>query len=115
MPRRAWMSISLTRCNHSRQRTGKGVKTMNKELLKAALVRSVRTCAQTAIATIGTATAMGQVNWIIVTEALEEPEASNIKLRIKEQIMVLYMAKLQLNLLKVAVIPGISKFLVESI
>ena len=66
MPRRAWMSISFTRCNHSRQRTEKGVKTMNKELLKAGLVRSVRTCAQTAVAAIGTATAMGQVNWISV-------------------------------------------------
>lgn len=39
---------------------------MNKELVKAGAVRALRTCAQTAIASIGTATALGQVNWISV-------------------------------------------------
>ena len=37
--------------------------------LKAALIRMVRTIAQTAIATIGTAAAMSDVNWIFVASA----------------------------------------------
>lgn len=37
--------------------------------LKAALVRSVRTVAQTAIATIGTAVVMQEVNWLAVLSA----------------------------------------------
>ena len=43
---------------------------MNKEKiltwLKAALIRAVKTVAQTAIATIGTAAALGQVDWLLV-------------------------------------------------
>ena len=37
-----------------------------KAWLKAAGVRAVKTVAQTAIATIGTSVAMGDVNWIMV-------------------------------------------------
>ena len=37
-----------------------------KKWIKAAGVRAIRTVAQTAIATIGTSAAMGDVNWIMV-------------------------------------------------
>ena len=37
--------------------------------LKAALIRMIRTIAQTAIATIGTAAAMSDVNWLFVLSA----------------------------------------------
>ena len=37
--------------------------------IKAALVRSVKTVAQTAVATIGTSVAMGEVNWVMVASA----------------------------------------------
>lgn len=40
-----------------------------KTWLKAAGVRSIKTVAQTAIATIGTSVAMGDVNWVMVGSA----------------------------------------------
>ncbi len=42
---------------------------MNRNLLKAIVVRALRTVAQTAIATIGTSALMEQVNWIAVLSA----------------------------------------------
>lgn len=42
---------------------------LTKKWLKCALVRAVRTIAQTAIATIGTATVLGEVNWVAVGSA----------------------------------------------
>ena len=42
---------------------------MKKALLKAAIVRAVRTVAQTAIATIGTAALIQEVNWVAVLSA----------------------------------------------
>lgn len=40
-----------------------------KEWFKAAGVRAIKTVAQTAVATIGTAVAMGDVNWVLVGSA----------------------------------------------
>lgn len=40
-----------------------------KKWLKAAAVRAVKTIAQTAVATIGTAMALGDVNWQMVASA----------------------------------------------
>ena len=37
--------------------------------IKAAGVRAIKTVAQTAVATIGTAVAMGEVDWILVGSA----------------------------------------------
>lgn len=45
---------------------------MSKELknwLKCAGIRAIKTVAQTAVATIGTSVAMGEVNWITVGSA----------------------------------------------
>ena len=40
-----------------------------KKWIKAALVRAVKTVAQTAIATIGTSALLSEVNWIVVASA----------------------------------------------
>lgn len=42
---------------------------MNKEFWKAALARAIRTVCQTALALIGTATFMQDLNWISVLSA----------------------------------------------
>ena len=42
---------------------------MSKEWWKAAGIRAIRTVAQTAIATIGTAAVMQEVNWVMVLSA----------------------------------------------
>lgn len=40
-----------------------------KSWAKAAVIRAVKTIAQTAIATIGTSAVMGDVNWVAVSSA----------------------------------------------
>ena len=40
-----------------------------KKWIKAAGVRAVKTVAQTAVATIGTAAVLGEVNWVMVSSA----------------------------------------------
>mgnify|MGYP001104282105 FL=1 len=40
-----------------------------KEWIKAAGIRAIKTVAQTAVATIGTAVALGDVNWVLVASA----------------------------------------------
>lgn len=40
-----------------------------KKWLKSAVVRAIKTVAQTAVGTIGTAVAMGEVNWVMVGSA----------------------------------------------
>ncbi len=40
-----------------------------KNWIKAAGIRAVKTVAQTAVATIGTAVALGDVNWLLVASA----------------------------------------------
>lgn len=42
---------------------------MDLEFWKAAAIRALRTMAQTAVATIGTAAVMGEVNWLQVLSA----------------------------------------------
>ena len=44
-------------------------KTYWKNWIKAAGVRAIKTVAQTAVATIGTAAAVGEVNWVLVASA----------------------------------------------
>ena len=44
-------------------------KVFTKRWWQAAAIRAIKTIAQTAIATIGTAAAMGEVNWIMVASA----------------------------------------------
>ena len=44
-------------------------KIFTKKWVKAALIRAVRTVAQTAIASIGTAVVMSDVNWVAVISA----------------------------------------------
>lgn len=44
-------------------------KIFTKKWFKAALIRAVRTVAQTAIASIGTAVVMSDVNWVAVISA----------------------------------------------
>ena len=48
---------------------GDNMNEKTKALLKAGIVRAIRTVAQTALATIGTATLMGEVNWGMVASA----------------------------------------------
>lgn len=45
------------------------MKDTTKSWIKAAGIRAVKTVAQTAIATIGTSVALGDVNWIMVASA----------------------------------------------
>ena len=40
-----------------------------KQFLKAALIRALRTVAQAALATIGTAAVLGDVDWLMVASA----------------------------------------------
>ena len=40
-----------------------------KNWAKAAVVRAIKTVAQTAVATIGTAAVLGDVNWVMVASA----------------------------------------------
>lgn len=40
-----------------------------KKWIKAALVRALKTCAQTAVATIGAAAVLSDVNWLMVISA----------------------------------------------
>ena len=45
------------------------MKDHQKEWIKAAAIRAIKTVAQTAVATIGTAAVMSEVNWLAVASA----------------------------------------------
>ena len=45
------------------------VNVMNKQWFKAAAIRAIKTVAQSAIATIGTSIALGEVDWVYVASA----------------------------------------------
>lgn len=45
------------------------VSVSTKEWAKKACIRAIKTIAQTAVATIGTSAAMGDVNWLMVASA----------------------------------------------
>jgi len=47
----------------------KQIKVCFKDFMKAALIRAVRTVAQTAVATIGAAAVISEVNWLVVISA----------------------------------------------
>lgn len=42
---------------------------MSKQWIKAAVIRAIKTIAQSAIAAIGTAVVLGEVNWVYVASA----------------------------------------------
>ena len=44
-------------------------KVFSKAWLKAAVIRAIKTVAQTAVATIGTSAVIGDVNWVAVASA----------------------------------------------
>ena len=44
-------------------------KVFTKEWFHAAAIRAIKTCAQTAVATIGTSAFIGDVNWVAVVSA----------------------------------------------
>lgn len=79
LPSLAWMTRkSISHCNQFRVLAScqcplsLGVKKVDKKVLnwvKAAGVRAVKTVAQTAVATIGTAAVMDEVNWMMVGSA----------------------------------------------
>ena len=48
---------------------GTKTKTKTKTWIKAALVRAIKTVAQTAVATIGTSAIISDVNWLMVGSA----------------------------------------------
>ncbi|MFA7201149.1 MAG: holin [Bacteroidales bacterium] len=47
----------------------KQIKACFKDFMKAALIRAVRTVAQTAVATIGAAVVISEVNWLATVSA----------------------------------------------
>ena len=61
--KRYWRKKSPTRGTHEKSSVLGGI------WLRAALIRAVRTVAQTAIATIGTSAVLSDVNWKVVVSA----------------------------------------------